>query len=65
MNKTFTAVATLQLVEAGKLALDDTIVKHLPGYPNKDVASKRASWNSDLGFGLITAVRVVGAPGRA
>lgn len=40
MNKMFTAVATLQLVEAGKLALDDPIGKHLPGYPNKDVASK-------------------------
>ena len=40
MNKMFTAVATLQLVEAGKLALDDPIGKHLPDYPNKDVASK-------------------------
>ena len=40
INKTFTAVATLQLVEAGKLALDDTLGKHLPDYPNKDVASK-------------------------
>ena len=40
MNKMFTAVATLQLVEAGKLALDDPIGKHLPGYPNDDVASK-------------------------
>jgi CubicO group peptidase (beta-lactamase class C family) len=40
MNKMFTAVATLQLVEAGKLALDDTIGKHLTDYPNKDVASK-------------------------
>jgi CubicO group peptidase (beta-lactamase class C family) len=40
MNKMFTAVATLQLVEAGKLALDDPIGKHLTGYPNKDVASK-------------------------
>ena len=39
MNKMFTAVATLQLVEAGKLALDDPIGKHLPDYPNKDVAS--------------------------
>ena len=36
----FTSVATLQLVEAGKLALDDPIGKHLPDYPNKDVASK-------------------------
>ena len=35
MNKMFTAVATLQLVEAHKLALDDPIGKHLRGYPNK------------------------------
>jgi D-alanyl-D-alanine carboxypeptidase len=40
MNKMFTAVATLQLVEAGKLALDDPIGKHLPDYPNTDLASK-------------------------
>jgi len=40
MNKMFTAVAILQLIEAGKLALDDPIGKHLPDYPNKDVASK-------------------------
>ena len=39
MNKMFTAVATLQLVEAGKLALDDTIGKHLPDYPNDEVAA--------------------------
>ena len=40
MNKMFTAVATLQLVEAGKLELDDTLGEHLPEYPNEDVASK-------------------------
>jgi D-alanyl-D-alanine carboxypeptidase len=40
MNKMFTAVATLQLIEAHKLALDDPIGKHLPGYPNKQVAAK-------------------------
>jgi D-alanyl-D-alanine carboxypeptidase len=40
MNKMFTAVATLQLVEAHKLALDDPIGKYLPGYPNKQVAAK-------------------------
>jgi len=40
MNKMFTAVATLQLVEAGELALDDTIGEHLPDYPNEDVAAK-------------------------
>jgi len=40
MNKMFTAVATLQLVERGKLSLDDTIGKILPDYPNPNVASK-------------------------
>jgi D-alanyl-D-alanine carboxypeptidase len=40
MNKMFTAVATLQLVQAHKLALDDPIGQHLPGYPNKEVAAK-------------------------
>ncbi|HET8873437.1 MAG TPA: serine hydrolase domain-containing protein [Gaiellaceae bacterium] len=40
MNKMFTAVATLQLVEAGKLALDDPVGKHLRDYPNREVASK-------------------------
>jgi D-alanyl-D-alanine carboxypeptidase len=40
MNKMFTAVAALQLVEAGKLALNDPVGKHLRDYPNSDVASK-------------------------
>jgi CubicO group peptidase (beta-lactamase class C family) len=40
MNKMFTAVSILQLVQAGKLGLDDPIGKYLPEYPNKDVASK-------------------------
>ncbi|HSU82332.1 MAG TPA: serine hydrolase domain-containing protein [Thermoanaerobaculia bacterium] len=40
MNKMFTAVAILQLVEAGRIALDDPIGKYLTDYPNKDVASK-------------------------
>jgi CubicO group peptidase (beta-lactamase class C family) len=40
MNKMFTAVAILQLVERGKLSLDDTIGKILPDYPNTNVASQ-------------------------
>jgi CubicO group peptidase (beta-lactamase class C family) len=40
LNKTFTAVAIAQLAERGKLSFDDTIGKHLPGYPNKTVADK-------------------------
>ncbi len=37
MDKMFTAVATLQLVGAGRLALDDTVGQHLPGYPNAEI----------------------------
>ncbi len=40
MNKMFTAVATLQLVAAGKLQLDTTIGHYLPDYPNKDAAAR-------------------------
>lgn len=39
MGKMFTAVAVLQLVEDGKIALDDPVSKFLPDYPNKGVAA--------------------------
>lgn len=38
MNKMFTAVATLQLVQAGKLSLDGSVGQYLPDYPNADIA---------------------------
>ena len=37
-NKMFTAVAILQLVEAGKVSLDGTVADYLPGYPNAEFA---------------------------
>jgi CubicO group peptidase (beta-lactamase class C family) len=40
MNKMFTAVAVLQLVQAGKIKLDAPLGTYLPDYPNKDVARK-------------------------
>ena len=40
MNKLFTAVAVLQLAEAGKIKLDDPLGKYLTGYPNRDVSEK-------------------------
>jgi D-alanyl-D-alanine carboxypeptidase len=40
MNKMFTAVAILQLVEAGKIELSAPLGTYLTDYPNKEVASK-------------------------
>ena len=40
LNKIITAVAALQLVEAGELSLDEPIAAYLPDYPNKEAASK-------------------------
>jgi len=38
MNKMFTGVAICQLVEQKRLAFSDSIIEHLPDYPNKEVA---------------------------
>jgi len=40
MGKMFTAVSILQLVQEGKLSLDDRLIKVVPDYPDKDIASK-------------------------
>jgi D-alanyl-D-alanine carboxypeptidase len=39
MNKMFTAVAILQLVGQGQLALDKPIATYWPDYPNRDLAA--------------------------
>jgi len=40
MNKMFTAISILQLVEDGKIDLDVPIATYLPDYLNKDLASR-------------------------
>jgi D-alanyl-D-alanine carboxypeptidase len=40
INKTFTATAIAQLIQQGRLSLDDTVAKHLPDYPNREAAAK-------------------------
>jgi D-alanyl-D-alanine carboxypeptidase len=39
-NKMFTALAILQLVEKGRVALDATVGQYVPDYPNREVATK-------------------------
>lgn len=40
MNKMFTGVRTVQLAQQGRLDFQDTVGKHLPDYPNSEVAEK-------------------------
>lgn len=40
INKMFTAVVVLQLVERGELSLDDTVARHLPGVLADEVAER-------------------------
>jgi D-alanyl-D-alanine carboxypeptidase len=40
MNKMFTAVSIMQLVQAGKISLSDPVGKYITDYPNEDIATK-------------------------
>ena len=40
MSKMFTGVAIMQLVEQGKLSLDDPLARYLPDFPDKDTAKR-------------------------
>jgi len=40
LDKMFTAVAVAQLAREGKLQFSDTVGKHLPNYPNRDVSAR-------------------------
>lgn len=53
IGKLFTAVAIMQLVEAGKLRLDDTLALHLPDYPfpEKDAITIQQLLNHSSGLG--------------
>lgn len=53
IGKTFTAVAIMQLVESGKLRLDDTLGKFLPDFPfpEKDAITIQQLLNHSSGLG--------------
>jgi D-alanyl-D-alanine carboxypeptidase len=40
INKVFTATVVRQLAAEGRLALDDTLGRHLPDFPNRDAAAR-------------------------
>lgn len=40
INKVFTSVAILQLIQEGKVSLDDPVSRYLPNYPNQTLATK-------------------------
>jgi D-alanyl-D-alanine carboxypeptidase len=40
IQKTFTAIGIAQLIQQGRLSLDDTLAKHLPDYPNAAAAGR-------------------------
>ncbi|MFC2097356.1 serine hydrolase domain-containing protein [Bacteroidota bacterium] len=40
MNKMFTGTAIMQLVQQGKIGVNDKVGKYLPDYPNEDVRKK-------------------------
>jgi CubicO group peptidase (beta-lactamase class C family) len=65
INKIFTRIAVAQLVEKGKLTLDDTIGKHLAGYPNREAAAKvtiRQLLEMQSGIGDFFGVRFDSTP---
>lgn len=56
VGKMFTSVAILQLLEADKLSLSDSIAKHLPDYPDRSIAERitiRQLLNHTSGLGGI------------
>lgn len=50
ITKTFVAVLVLQLVEDGKIGLDDPVVRHLPGFPGDGRITVRQLLNHTSGL---------------
>jgi CubicO group peptidase (beta-lactamase class C family) len=69
INKTFTAIAIAQLIQQGRVSLDDTLAKHLPDYPNaaagritvRDLISHRSGIPTFMraDFGTVTVADMV------
>ncbi|HEY4322881.1 MAG TPA: serine hydrolase [Mucilaginibacter sp.] len=56
LTKQFTAAAILQLVEQGKLSLDDKLTAYFPGYPNGDMITLHMLLNHTSGIADYTGL---------
>ncbi|MFZ1410884.1 MAG: serine hydrolase domain-containing protein [Micropruina sp.] len=56
ITKTFTVTLLLQLVEEGRVTLEDTLASYLPGLPNGDTATLRHLASMTSGITSYTAV---------
>jgi CubicO group peptidase (beta-lactamase class C family) len=57
MTKPITSVATLMLVDAGKLSLDDPVAKYIPSFAGAKVALEKADALGEPSFELVPAAR--------
>ena len=57
MTKPITSVATMMLVDAGKLSLNDPVAKYIPSFANAKVALAKADAQDEPSFKLVPAVR--------
>ena len=57
MTKPITSVATMMLVDAGKLSLDDPVAKYIPAFANAKVALEKNNTQGAPAFELVPAVR--------
>jgi len=57
MTKPITSVATMMLVDAGKLSLDDPVAKYIPSFADSKVALEKTDAQGEPSFELIPAAR--------
>lgn len=65
INKFFTSLAIVQLIQQGKLSIDDTLIKYLPDYPNRQAAEKitiRQLLNHSSGIGDFFGDKFIATP---
>jgi CubicO group peptidase (beta-lactamase class C family) len=57
MTKPITSVATMMLVDAGKLSLDDPVAKYIPSFADAKVAFEKTNAQGEPSFELVPAAR--------